>query len=70
MDSTEDTKKQAESKVSLWELPPTWFGCGVGMIIGSTFGGGDPWYRPALIGLAGLCLAVGMLVHMRRAKAT
>lgn len=61
----ETDKQRPSCKVSLWDAPPTWFGWGVGMMFGAALAGGSPWYRPVLVGFAGLCIAVGMLAHMR-----
>jgi hypothetical protein len=58
--------EQPDKKITMWDLPPTWFGYGVGMVVGAGLAGGHPWYRPALVGLAGLLVAVAMLVHVRR----
>jgi uncharacterized membrane protein YfcA len=59
---------KAQQKVSLWDFPPTWFGFGAGMMAGAYGGGGSPWYRPALVAFAGLCVAVAMLRHMRKGQ--
>ena len=60
------TQEGAPAVVHLWALPTTWFGWGVGVLCGAGFAGGTPWYRPGLIAFSGLCVAVGMLVHMRK----
>ena len=64
-ESEGETKDQVETMTAVWDFPPTWFGFGIGVAAGAGLAGGHPWYRPVLITLAGLCLAVGMLIHMR-----
>ena len=61
-----EPQKKSQSKIDVWNFPPTWFGLGVGTMIGATLAGGSPWYRPVGITFAGLCVAVAMLLHMRK----
>ena len=64
----DETVDNALERISVWDFPPTWFGCGVGTMMGAALGGagGNPWYRAPLVILAGFCVAIAMLLHMRK----
>ena len=66
--SDNETRESTPERITVWDFAPTWFGFGVGVMFGAALGGvgAKPWYRAALVMLAGLCVAIAMLVHMRK----
>ena len=67
-DDVDGRKANATRKsLDIWDLPPTWFGFGLGMMLGAGLGGAGagPWYRAPLVMLAGFCVALATLLAVR-----